>query len=70
VDYTGFCDMKNLPRSLSRHARSKKTFKTKIALKTFGSAIIYFDFERTADTKYQHSQCYGKGKARDFERAH
>ena len=31
----------------------KITFKTKIALKTFGSAMIYFDFERTAETKYQ-----------------
>jgi len=35
----------------------KITFKTKIALKTFGSAVIYFDFERTADTKYKRSQC-------------
>ena len=31
----------------------KITFKTKIALKTFGSGMIYFDFERTAETKYQ-----------------
>jgi len=31
----------------------KITFKTKIASKTFGSAMIYFDFERTAETKYQ-----------------
>jgi len=32
----------------------KITFKTtKVALKTFGSAMIYFDFERTAETKYQ-----------------
>jgi len=31
----------------------KITFKTKIALKTFGSAMIYFDFERTAETKCQ-----------------
>jgi len=28
----------------------KITFKTKTDLKTFGSAIIYFDFERTAET--------------------
>ena len=35
----------------------KITFKTKIALKTFGSAMIYFEFERTAETKYQRSQC-------------
>ena len=31
----------------------KTTFKTKVALKTFGSAVIYFDFERTAETEYQ-----------------
>jgi len=31
----------------------KITFKTKIALKTFGSAMIYFDFEGTAENKYQ-----------------
>jgi len=31
----------------------KITFKNKIGLKTFGSAMIYFDFERTAETKYQ-----------------
>jgi len=28
---------------------------------------MYFDFERTAETKYQRSQCYCKGKPRDFE---
>ena len=28
----------------------KITFKTKTALKTFGSGMIYFDFERTAET--------------------
>jgi len=28
----------------------KITFKTKIASKTFGSAMIHFDFERTAYT--------------------
>jgi len=31
----------------------KIPFKTKCALKTFGSAMIYFDFERTAETEYQ-----------------
>jgi len=35
----------------------KITFNTKIASKTFGSAMMYFDFERTAETKYQRSQC-------------
>jgi len=35
----------------------KITFKTKNALKTFGSGMTYFDFERTAETKYQRSQC-------------
>jgi len=48
----------------------KITFKTKIALNTFGSAMIYFHCERTAETKYQRSQYYSKGKPRDFERAH
>ena len=62
--------MKNLPRILSRHARSKINIQNKIALKTFGSAMIYFDFERTVETKYQRSQCKGKGKPRDFERPH
>ena len=28
----------------------KISFKTKTALKTFGSTMIYFDFERTAET--------------------
>jgi len=28
-----------------------------IALNAFGSARIDFGFERTADTKYQRSQC-------------
>jgi len=36
---------------------NKITFKTKIDLKIFGSAMVYFDFEGTADTKYQRSQC-------------
>ena len=35
----------------------KITFKTKTALKTFGSGMIYFDFERTVEAKYQRSQC-------------
>jgi len=48
----------------------KIIFKTKIALKTFRSAMIYFDFERTAETKYQRSQYYSKEKPRDFERPH
>jgi len=52
---TGFCVIKDLPRSLSRHGRTKKTLKAKIALKTFGSAMIYFDFERTAKTISVHN---------------
>jgi len=48
----------------------KLTFKIKIDLKTFESAMIYFDFERIAESKYQRSQCLGKGKPRDFERPH
>jgi len=35
----------------------KMTFKTKIASKTFGSAMIYFDFEQIAETKYKRLQC-------------
>jgi len=42
--------MKNLPRSLSRHARSKNNIQNQIALKTLGSARIDFGFERTAET--------------------
>ena len=48
----------------------KKAFKARIALKTFGSAMIYFDFERTVENRYQRSQCWDKGKPRDFERPH
>jgi len=48
----GFCDMKNLRRSLSRHARSKNHIQNQIALKTFGRARIDFGFEQTAETKY------------------
>jgi len=33
----------------------KITFKTKITLKAFGSAMIYFDFERTAGTISVHN---------------
>ena len=32
---TGFCDMKNLPRSLSRHARSKNNIQNQNCLKNF-----------------------------------
>jgi len=53
----GFCDMKSLPRSLSRYARSKNNIQIQNCLKTFGSAMMHFDFERTAETKYQLSQC-------------
>jgi len=35
-----FVTLKNLPRSLSKHARSKNNLQTRIALKTFGSAVI------------------------------
>jgi len=44
--------MKNLRRSLSRHARSKNHIQNQIALKTFGRARIDFGFEQTAETKY------------------
>ena len=42
--------MKNLPRSLSRHARSKNNIQNQNCFKNFGSANIYSDFERTAET--------------------
>jgi len=48
----------------------KITLKTKIALNTFESPMMHFDFERTAETKYYRSQCYSKGILRDFERPH
>ena len=57
VDYNRILWHENLPRSLSRHAWSKNNIQTRIAWKTFGNAMIYFDFERTAETKYQSSQC-------------
>ena len=66
----GFCDIKNLPRRLNRHTRSKNHIQNQIASKTSGKARIDFGFERTAKTKYQRSQCWGKGKPRDFERPH
>jgi len=53
----GFCDMKYLPRSLSRHARSTNHIQNQIALKTFVSARIDIGFEQTAEAKYQRSQC-------------
>lgn len=37
---TGFCDSKNLPRSLSKHERSTTHIQSQIALKTFGSSRI------------------------------
>jgi len=54
---TGFCDIKNLPTASADMPGQKITFKTKNALKTFGSGMMYFDLERTAETKYQRSQC-------------
>ncbi|KAJ6633916.1 hypothetical protein lerEdw1_014256, partial [Lerista edwardsae] len=34
----GFCDLKNLPRSLNKHERSTAHIQSQIALKTFGSS--------------------------------
>jgi len=53
---TAFCDMKICQEASADMQGQQITFKTKIALKTFESAVIYFDFERTAETKYQRSQ--------------
>ena len=47
---TGFCDIKNLPRSVSTHARSTNHIQNQFALKTFGSARIDFGIERAAET--------------------
>jgi len=49
--------MKNLPRSLSRHARSINPIQYQIVLNPFGSTRIDFGFEQTAETKYQRSLC-------------
>ncbi|XP_028677925.1 zinc finger MYM-type protein 1 isoform X1 [Erpetoichthys calabaricus] len=37
---TGYCDMKNLPRSLCKHERSTTHIQSQIALKTFGTTRI------------------------------
>ena len=37
---TGFCDLKNLPRSLDKHERSTAPIQNQISLKTFGTAHI------------------------------
>ncbi|KAJ0003937.1 hypothetical protein NQD34_010151 [Periophthalmus magnuspinnatus] len=37
---TGYCDMKDLPRSLSKHERSTTHIQSQIALKTFGNSRI------------------------------
>ena len=37
---TGFCDLKNLPRSLDKHERSTAHIQNQISLKTFGTARI------------------------------
>lgn len=37
---TGFCDLKNLPRSLSKHENSISHIQSQISLKTFGSSRI------------------------------
>ncbi|XP_061560982.1 zinc finger MYM-type protein 1-like [Phycodurus eques] len=36
----GYCDMKNLPRSLTKHERSTSHIQSQIALKTFGTTRI------------------------------
>ncbi|XP_063804876.1 zinc finger MYM-type protein 1-like [Pseudophryne corroboree] len=37
---TGFCDLKNLPRSLSKHEKSSVHIQSQIALKTFGTSML------------------------------
>ena len=50
---TGFCDMKNLPRSLSRHARSKNNIQNQNCFKNFWKRNDILWLERRAETKYQ-----------------
>ena len=38
--FSGFCDLKNLPRSLGKHERSGTHIQNQIALKTFGTSRI------------------------------
>ena len=37
---TGFCDLKNLPRSLSNHKKSNIHIQSQISFKTFGTSTI------------------------------
>ena len=39
-DLTGFCDLKNLPRSLSKHEKSNIHIQNQISFKTFGTSRI------------------------------
>ena len=39
--HTGFCDLKNLPRSLDKHERSTAHIQNQISLKTFGTSRSY-----------------------------
>ena len=39
-DLTGFCDLKNLPRSLSKHEKSNIHIQSQISFKTFGTSRI------------------------------
>jgi len=57
-------------KSTKRPQQTCKVNKSHSKPKPFGSARTVFGFERTAETTYQRSQCYGKGKPRDFERPH
>jgi len=58
VDYNRILWHKKIYQEASADMPGQKiTFKTKIGLKTFGRAMIYFEFEWTAETKYQRSQC-------------
>lgn len=38
--HTGFCDLKNLPRSLEKHEQSTAYIQNQISLKTFGTSHI------------------------------
>jgi len=64
----GFCDMKNLARSLSRHETSTHHIENQIALKTFGSTRTGLAlFEQTGETENQRHNAQVR-KSERFEK--
>ena len=54
---TGFCDMKNLPRSLSRHARSQNNIQNQNCFKNFWKRNDILLLGTNSGDLYQRSQC-------------